>query len=101
MMMISCCHQWQRFPDTGDIDGHVDVDIDENSDDDDDDDDDDDGVDVRGDDGDGVDDRDDDGDDGHMVTMLLCLPAAGETPRNWIWKKEAGIACSGMFCNDK
>ena len=50
------------------------------------------------------DDYDDVGDDevydvdAHMVTMLLCLPAAGETPRNWIWKKEAGIACSGMFC---
>ena len=36
------------------------------------------------DDGDDDDDNgnDDDGDDGHMVTMLLCLPAAGETPRN-------------------
>ena len=91
MMMKSCCHQWQRLPNTGDIDRHVDVDIEENSDVDDDDDDDDEGV----------DDRDDDGGDVHMVTMLLCLPAAGETPRNWIWKKEAGIACSGMFCNDK
>ena len=50
-----------------------------------------------------IEDHDDDDDnnhddDAHMVTMLLCLPAAGETPRNWIWKNEAGIACSGMFC---
>ena len=67
--------------------------IDYKDDDEDDDDNDDDGDDDDDDDGDGVDDEDDgdddddngnddDGDDGHMVTMLLCLPAAGETPRN-------------------
>lgn len=36
-----------------------------------------------------------------MVTILLCLPAEACKPRNWIWKKEAGIACSGMFNTSK
>ena len=64
---------------------------------DDDDDDGDDDDDDDDDDGDDDDDDDDDDGDAYMVTILLCLPSDACKPRNWIWKKEAGIACSGMF----